>query len=48
MELEKQRDDKRQDQIEGKKDELIEEEEARMQQREEKTLFTIPWTLKYN
>ena len=52
-ELEKQRDDKRrhlfeaQDQIEGKKDGLLEEVEARMkQQREEKTLFTIRWTLK--
>jgi ERCC4-related helicase len=52
-ELEKQRDDKRrhlfeaQDQIEGKKDGLLEEVEARMkQQREEKALFTIRWTLK--
>ena len=52
-ELEKQRDDKRrhlfeaQDQIEGKKDGLLEEVEARMkQQREGKKLFTIRWTLK--
>ena len=52
-ELEKQRDEKRrhlfeaQDQIEGKKDGLLEEVEARMTQRiEEETLFTIQWKLK--